>query len=76
MTKNHITFRELFKKGGVPEKLSFLIMGAANLANKQVVKGLIFLVAQIGFITWFVINGYHALSMLQTLGTKKQGLDL
>jgi arabinogalactan oligomer/maltooligosaccharide transport system permease protein len=72
--QKHITFRELFKKGGVPEKLSFLIMGAANLANKQVVKGLIFLVAQIGFITWFVINGYHALSMLQTLGTKKQGL--
>ncbi len=72
--RHHITFRELFRKGGIPEKLSFLIMGAANLANKQIVKGLIFLGAQIGFITWFVINGYHALSMLQTLGTNKQGL--
>lgn len=72
--EQHITFRELFKKGDLPTKLSFLIMGAANFANKQIFKGLIFLVAQVGFIYWFIRNGIHALAMLQTLGTKKQGL--
>lgn len=72
--ETHITFRELFKKGDLPTKLSFFIMGAANLANKQIPKGLLFLASEIGFIYWLVTNGAHALAMLQTLGTKKQGL--
>ncbi|HPI99759.1 MAG TPA: sugar ABC transporter permease, partial [Enterococcus sp.] len=37
------TFRELFKKGDAMTKLSFVIMGSANLANKQWLKGLLFL---------------------------------
>jgi len=73
-TKQHITFRELFMKGGLPEKLSFIIMGFSNFANKQILKGLMFLVAEVGFIYWLIRNGLHALAMLQTLGTKKQGL--
>lgn len=72
----HISYPDLFKQGDLPTKLSFIIMGAANLANKQIVKGLIFLIAQVGFIYWFIRNGIHALAMLQTLGTKKQGLVL
>lgn len=70
----HISYPDLFKQGDLATKLSFIIMGAANLANKQIVKGLIFLIAQVGFIYWFVRNGIHALAMLQTLGTQKQGL--
>lgn len=73
-TEQHITFRELFMKGGLPEKLSFIIMGFSNFANKQILKGLIFLVAEVGFLFWLIRNGIHALAMLQTLGTKKQGL--
>jgi len=73
-TKQHITFRELFMKGGLPEKLSFIIMGFSNFANKQILKGLIFLVAEVGFIFWLIRNGLHALAMLHTLGTNKQGL--
>ncbi|MFD2729204.1 carbohydrate ABC transporter permease [Enterococcus camelliae] len=72
--EEHITFRELFKSGNLPIKLSFLIMGTANLANRQFLKGIIFLGAQIGFLYWLIRNGLHALSMLATLGTKKQGL--
>lgn len=30
--------------------------------------------AEVGFFAWFIKNGIHALAMLQTLGTKKQGL--
>jgi arabinogalactan oligomer/maltooligosaccharide transport system permease protein len=70
----HITFRELFKKGDLATKLSFVLMGSANFANKQWLKGIIFIVSQVSFIAWFIRNGFHALLMLQTLGTQKQGL--
>lgn len=72
--RKQISFRELFKKGDLSTKLSFIFMGSANFANGQWLKGTIFLLAEIGFFTWFIINGYHALSMLQSLGTQKQGL--
>lgn len=69
-----MTFRELFKKGDLPTKLSFLFMGTANLCNKQIPKGLLFLGSEILFFFWLIRNGVTALAMLQTLGTKKQGL--
>ncbi|MEA4912472.1 MAG: sugar ABC transporter permease, partial [Oscillospiraceae bacterium] len=65
-----MTFRELFKEGDVATKLSFVVMGAANLANKQYLKGLIFLFSQIAFFYWLIRNGLRALSMLATLGTQ------
>lgn len=68
-----ISFREVFKKGDTPTKLSYFFMGTANIMNGQIVKGLAFLLLQIGFIAWFVFNGFHALVMLRTLGTKSQG---
>lgn len=69
-----MTFRELFKQGDLPTKLSFLFMGTANLCNKQIPKGLLFLGSEILFFFWLIRNGVTALAMLQTLGTKKQGL--
>ena len=69
-----MTFRELFKEGDVATKLSFVVMGAANLANKQYLKGLIFLFSQIAFFYWLIRNGLRALAMLGTLGTREQGL--
>ena len=69
-----MTFRQLFKEGDVATKLSFVVMGAANLANKQYLKGLIFLFSQIAFFYWLIRNGLRALSMLATLGTQSQGL--
>lgn len=68
-----ISFREVFKKGDGPIKGSFLLMGTANIFNGQLVKGLAFLVLQIGFVAWLVSNGLHALKMLQSLGTASQG---
>lgn len=72
--KAQTSFREVFKKGDFATKLSFLVMGAANFANKQWLKGIIFLTAEIGFIYWLIRNGFHALMMLGTLGTQQQGL--
>lgn len=72
--QEHISFTELFKKGNWATKLSFLFMGTANLANKQFVRGLFFLICEIGFFGWLIKNGLSALAQLQTLGTRTQGL--
>ncbi|MGX7030196.1 carbohydrate ABC transporter permease [Vagococcus zengguangii] len=71
--KGKLSFRQLFKEGDLATKLSYFVMGSANFANKQFVKGLGFLALEVGFIAWLAMNGIKALSMLQTLGTKTQG---
>ena len=71
--KAQTSFREVFKRR-LRYKTIFLVMGAANFANKQWLKGIIFLTAEIGFIYWLIRNGFHALMMLGTLGTQQQGL--
>ena len=71
--KAQTSFREVFKKATSLQNY-LLVMGAANFANKQWLKGIIFLTAEIGFIYWLIRNGFHALMMLGTLGTQQQGL--
>ncbi|HIY59018.1 MAG TPA: sugar ABC transporter permease [Candidatus Tetragenococcus pullicola] len=73
-TKNTLSFLELFKKGDLATKLSFIIMGSANFANKQFLKGIIFLASEVGFLIWLIRNGLHSLKMLASLGTQEQGL--
>lgn len=70
----HPTFRQTFKHGDVATKLSFILMGAANIANKQYLKGFIFLIAEISVLSWLITNGLRSLAMLQTLGTQGQEL--
>ena len=72
--EHHLSSLELFKKGDLATKLSFFIMGSANLANKQWLKGIIFLASQVLFLFWLITNGISALGVLATLGTKEQGL--
>lgn len=45
-------------------------MGIANIAKKQIVKGLIYLGCEIAFIYFFVTIGIERLQGLITLGTK------
>lgn len=71
---NPVTVSEAFKKGGTDIKLSFLIMGFANLVNKQLVKGSLFLLSQILFIIAFITQVIPALGGLITLGTQTQGM--
>ena len=42
--------RQVFKEGTWDVKLSFLVMGFANLVNKQFAKGLLFLLSEIAFL--------------------------
>ncbi|HEX3018204.1 MAG TPA: sugar ABC transporter permease [Caproicibacter sp.] len=52
---------------------SYFIMGFANFANHQILKGLFFLAAEIGYIVFMIVKGAGLVQGLSTLGTKKQG---
>ena len=62
-----------FREGDISVRLSYLIMGFANLRNGQIIKGLIFLLAEIGFIAYMVMAGASSTVGLITLGTQAQG---
>ena len=70
---DNIPMRQVFKEGSWDVKLSFLIMGFANLVNKQFVKGLLFLLSEIVFLITFVIQVIPAIGGMITLGTQEQG---
>ncbi|EHJ57586.1 hypothetical protein HMPREF9318_00692 [Streptococcus urinalis FB127-CNA-2] len=69
-----VTVPEAFKKGGMDIKLSALIMGFANFANKQFTKGFLFLASEIIFLIAFVTQVIPSLHGLITLGTHTQGM--
>ncbi len=68
-----VSVKEALKKGGLDVKLSALIMGFANLANKQFIKGFLFLISEILFLISFVLQVIPGFSGLITLGTQAQG---
>ena len=55
-------------KGGVLVWLSCLVMGLGNFAAGQIIKGLLFLAIEAGFVYYMVNSGFHWLSMLPSLG--------
>lgn len=65
------TYREVWSKGDVSFKLSFLLMGFVQLRHKQWAKGIALLGIQIAFWVWFIFSGVSALSMLSNLGEIK-----
>ena len=52
-----------FVKGSWKTKVSYLIMGFANLARGQILRGLIFLLMEAAFIVYMVLAGGHWLAM-------------
>jgi len=70
--KTPYTVSNAIKDGSVVTKLSFLVMGLGNLYYKQIVKGLLFLAMEIGYILFMVKSGIHNLSMLPSLGDNAQ----
>lgn len=46
-----ISMKQVFKEGDLKTKLSFLIMGFSNLLNKQIFKGILFLLAEISLLS-------------------------
>lgn len=60
------------KKGDLYTKLGLVILGTGNLARKQIVKGILFLLIEIGYIGFMVISGFNNLYHLFTLGGEAQ----
>jgi len=67
--------RQVFKEGTWDVKLSFLVMGLANLVNKQFTKGLLFLLSEIAFLVAFVIQIIPALKGMITFPEFTPGHD-
>ena len=65
------TYKEVWREGDIFTKLSFFIMGLAQLKNKQWLKGLIFLIIEFVFLFWLIFNGISAISLLSSLGHVK-----
>ena len=74
MKKNSLF--SVFMQGDIFSKLSFLIWGLSNVVRGQVVKGLIFLVIEIGYIVYMIKDGITNLANLVTLGTREQEMVL
>lgn len=71
-------FHKRFKKSNVGTKLSHFVMGAGNFANKQFVKGALFLALQVVFILFMIASpkvnntplGAKAIPNFFTLGSE------
>ena len=63
---------QVIRESDAISKLSFLVFGLGNLINKQIIRGLIFLAIEIGYIVYMVTFGVGALGDFATLGTAVQ----
>lgn len=69
-------FKEIgrqFAHGNLSVKLSFFFMGFGCLANRQIIKGLIYLLIEVAFILFIVFFGAAYIGKLGTLGTVAMG---
>jgi arabinogalactan oligomer/maltooligosaccharide transport system permease protein len=72
-----VAFGNRFKDGGVGTKVSHFIMGFGNIKHKQIVKGIIFFIVEIGFLAIMIFSpeinstpfGSKSIPNLFTLGT-------
>ncbi len=69
---NPYTVTNAITKGGIFTKLSFVIMGAGNIAHKQIGKGIFFLLVEAAYIWFMIKSGLYNLSMLPSLGDRVQ----
>ena len=59
-------------KGDILTRLSFLILGAGNIARKQIVKGLLFLFTEICYVYYMISYGIFSLKEFTYLGNYKK----
>lgn len=68
-----ISVKNALRHGDIFTRLSAVIMGAGNICRKQIIKGLLYLAAEILFIAFMVVSGFGLLGGLTTLGTNEGG---
>lgn len=64
---------EVLRRGDVITKLSFFVFGFGNIINKQIIRGLAFLVIEVAYIYYMISFGISSMGNFTTLGTKEQG---
>lgn len=69
---NPYSVSRAIKNGNAATRLSMLVMGAGNMAHKQVVKGLLFLVVETAYIWFMISSGIQNIQNLFFLGGKPQ----
>lgn len=60
---------EYFRYGDYKSRLSYIVFGFGHLSNKQIFRGILFLLYEVGFILFMVFFGGKFLIRLNTLGT-------
>ena len=66
------TCRNAISKGGLPTKLSMVLMGFGNIVHGQIIKGLIFLAVEVAYIAFMIATGVSCLAMIPSLGSVEQ----
>lgn len=67
-----VSFKTAFIKGNGITKLSAIVLGLGNLVHKQIIRGLLLLAAEMGYIYYMATVGVAAIGNFITLGTKEQ----
>ena len=65
-------YKDAFTNGGIFVKLSPVLMGASNIRNRQLIKGIGYFCMEILFILFLISKGASNIVNLITLGTKQQ----
>ncbi len=74
-TYNKMSFIRIFTEGDSFSKLSYILMGLANIRYGQILKGILFLIVECIYITFMALSGITNLSKLATLGDSTQGME-
>lgn len=65
-------FGTAFRSGNAITKLSALIFGLGNIINKQIIRGLLYLILELAYIFYMLSFGINAIGDMITLGTNTQ----
>lgn len=66
------TVTDACKKGDLSTRLGLILMGSGNLAHRQIVKGILFLLIEISYIGFMIVGGVNNLYHFFTLGGELQ----
>jgi arabinogalactan oligomer / maltooligosaccharide transport system permease protein len=70
--KKMIFLGRTFMEGDSKTRFSYLVAGFSNFARGQIIKGLLYLFIEIGFIYFMITSGAATVIGLITLGTQKE----
>ena len=72
MENNRSSVKNALLHGDLYTRLSAVVMGLGMIGHKQVIKGILVLLCQLAFNFFMFDTGFHALSMMPSLGTRAQ----